>query len=337
MTQEAGGRLGRRLSRILVLLPYAIRHPGVTVDELARKFGVARAELIRDLQLVFLCGLPGYSPGDLIEVTMDDDVVHVRMADYFSLPLRLTPTEALTLYAGGEAIAALPGMEQADALRRALAKLRRALGRQGEGGAPGVSVELEGGPSAHLEELREALAERRRARIEYLSATTGQLKRRAVDPWGLVAALGRWYLVAWDHLSQDERMFRVDRIKSVELTDERVEPPADFDPDRYRAAWSERDEQETMRLEISPGAAGWFTDYYPTKTAEVLEDGWQAIEVAVGGETWAATLLLRLGSDARAVEPASYPMAARQLARAIAARHGSLPDAGGGGGPDADH
>ncbi|MDQ4027963.1 MAG: hypothetical protein M3214_07955, partial [Actinomycetota bacterium] len=84
MTEQAYGRLGRRLRRILVMLPYAIRHPGISVDDLSRKFSVRRQELIDDLNLVFLCGLPGYGPGDLIDVTLDEDHVYVRMADYFS-------------------------------------------------------------------------------------------------------------------------------------------------------------------------------------------------------------------------------------------------------------
>ncbi|HWL65262.1 MAG TPA: protein pafC, partial [Actinomycetota bacterium] len=100
MPEDPSGRLGRRLSRILLLLPYAIQHPGVTVGELAGKFGIDKRDLLDDLNLVFLCGLPGYGPGDLIDVDLDEDRVYVRMADYFAAPLRLAPAEALVLYAG---------------------------------------------------------------------------------------------------------------------------------------------------------------------------------------------------------------------------------------------
>ena len=259
MTEPTEGRLGRRLSRILLLLPYAIRHPGVSVDELARKFGVKRRDLVEDLNLVFLCGLPGYGPGDLIEASVDDDRVYVRMADYFGSPLRLTPAEALALYAGGAALASLPGMDEAESLTRALRKLARALGADEESG---LRVELEGGPAEHLDVVQRALRDGRRLHLEYFSASRGELTSRDVDPWGLVAAVGRWYLVAWDHSVRDERMFRADRIKRAELLDEPASVPDDFDEDRYRGAFAERDDEQTTSLEIWPRRGVWFHYYY---------------------------------------------------------------------------
>ncbi len=328
MSPEDKGRLGRRLGRILVLLPYAIRNPGISVDELAQRFGIARRELIEDLNLVFLCGLPGYGPGDLIDVSLEEDRVYVDMADYFSLPLRLTPTEALALYAGGEAIAALPGMEEAEALRRALSKLARVLGTDRAENASGIKVELESGPEEHLESIQHALLERRRLWLEYFSASRGEMTNRTVDPWGLVAALGRWYLIAYDHRTQDERMFRTDRIKSVEVLEEYAEVPTDFDPDEYRGAWSGRRAPDVVGFEISPAAGRWFEDYYPVMGSAVLEDGWSAIEIATSGDVWAATLLLRLGKDVRNVRPRAVADHARRLATSIAQRH-DFPESAG--------
>ena len=216
MTEEAYGRLGRRLRRILLMLPYAIKHPGVSVDELSRKFGVEKRDLLEDLNLVYMCGLPGYGPGDLIDVSFEDDRVYVRMADYFSAPLRLSPAEALSLYAGGAALASLPDMTDADALRSALEKLGRALGADGDRSAD-VTVHLEEGASEHLGVIQEALRKGKRIHLEYLSASRGVLTERDVDPWGLIAALGYWYIVGLDHDSGEERMFRTDRIKAVAL------------------------------------------------------------------------------------------------------------------------
>ena len=321
MSPEDKGRLGKRLGRILVLLPYAIRNPGISVDELAQRFGVARRDLIDDLNLVFLCGLPGYGPGDLIDVSLEEDRVYVDMADYFSLPLRLTPTEALALYAGGEAIAALPGMEEAGALRRALAKLGRALGTGAEESTSGIRIELDAGPQGHLEKIQEALQGQRRLWLEYFSASRGEMTERKVDPWGLVAALGRWYLIAYDHRTEDERMFRTDRIKVVEVLEEAADIPTDFDADDYRGAWSGRRAPDVVSLEISPAAARWFEDYYPVARSTVLEDGWTAIDLATSGDLWAATLLLRLGNDVRNVMPRAVAGHARRLAAEIAQRH----------------
>lgn len=320
MTESARGRLGRRLGRILVMLPYVISNPGVTVTELATKFGVKKQDLIDDLNLVFLCGLPGYGPGDLIEVAIDGERVYVDMADYFKEPLRMTPAEALALYAGAAALATVPGIEEADALERALAKLARAIGADRADAPAGIEIQMEAGFAQHLKALQRALTEGKRVRIEYFSATKGELTDRVVDPWGLIAALGHWYLVGWDHLKSDERMFRADRIKRVEPTEDDAEIPGDFDPDRYRGAFRGLG-STTMTLEISPGAARWFEDYYPVSSSTKLDDGWRRVQLVSGGNRWAATLVMRLGADARAVEPPTVLDEARRLAASIASHY----------------
>ena len=322
MSKSAEGRLGRRLRRILLLLPYAIRHPGVSVDELAKKFDIPTRDLIEDLNLVFLCGLPGYGPGDLIEATIDEERVYVRMADYFGAPLRLTPAEALALYAGGGALSSLPGMEEAESLRRALNKLGRALGLGDGTEGAGIAVQLDTAPAEHLQRLQDALAEGKQVELDYLSATRGELTTRTVDPWGLIAAVGRWYLVAWDHSSEDERMFRADRIKRVGVLDADATVPDDFQPDKYRGAFVDRPDEATVSFEISPAAARWFEDYYPVRAALPLADGWKEVSLATSGDRWPALLALRLGSDVRAIKPESVLETARALARDIAARHG---------------
>jgi proteasome accessory factor C len=316
---ESRGRLSNRLERILTMLPYVIAHPGVEVTELATKFDAKEKDLVRDLEMLWFCGLPGYGPGDLIEVSLDGDRVSVDMADYFSKTLRITPTEALALYAGGSAVSSLPGMEKAEALQRALVKLGGALNASARE-SPGISVTLEPGSPSHLEGLHQALTSKTGVEIEYLSASRGELTKRGVEPWGLIAAHGHWYLVGHDHLSGEERMFRTDRIKSVVLTGNPVEVPPDFDPDAYTGAFSGHG-SSTLTIEIPPSVASWFEDYYPVTAAETQGDGWRRITLIAGGERWAATLIARLGSGVRNVEPPEMLAAARSLAAAVAARY----------------
>lgn len=320
MSGPADGRLGRRLQRILLLLPYAIKHPGVSIDELSVKFDVKRKELLDDLNLVFMCGLPGYGPGDLIDVSLEDDRVFVRMADYFSQPFKLTPAEALALYAGSAALAELPEMQEADALRRALAKLARAIGMDEEGG-PGIEVKIETAPHTHLETIREALTKQRKVELEYFTAARGELNVRTIEPWALIAAQGRWYLVAMDGKSGEERMFRVDRIKEATLLEEPAEIPDDLDVERYQGAFVGDADKPSVWFEIAPDAARWFEEYYPVRSTSDVPDGWRRIEIESSGEPWIASLLVQLGTGVRNVEPESALEAARSLAREVAAAH----------------
>jgi proteasome accessory factor C len=319
--EQAYGRLGRRLRRILVMLPYAIRNPGVSLNELSERFGVPVRDLIDDFNLVFMCGLPGYTPGDLIDVAIEDDRVWVSMADYFASPLRITPAEALTLYASGEALTQMAGMEEADALRRGLAKLGRALGASEEADSP-IKVELDRDPASHLEALNDALERSVQIDIEYFSAGRGELTERRVEPWGLIAAAGRWYLVGLDHRSGEDRMFRVERIKSVTTTEEPAEIPSGFDPERYKGAFRAGQAGDRMSLEISPAVQRWFEEYYPVVSKRIVADGWMQVELVTSAPRWGAVLLLRLGAEARATQPTEIADEARALAERIASVHG---------------
>ena len=158
-------------------------------------------------------------------------------------------------------------------------------------------------------------------RLEYFSAHRGELNTRTMDPWGLVAALGHWYLIGFDRLRNDERMFRVDRIKEAEVLDEPAEIPDDFDPSRYRGAFVPRDEQDIVSFEISAAAARWFEDYYPLRSSRELDDGWRAVELTSGGTRWAATLVLRLGDQVRKVQPQPVLTEARTLAGVLTDAH----------------
>jgi proteasome accessory factor C len=305
----------------LLLLPYAIQHPGVSVGELARKFDVDKRDLLDDLQLVFMCGLPGYGPGDLIDVDLDEDRVYIRMADYFAAPLRLSPAEALVLYAGTAALAALPGMEEADALKSALVKLHRALGGPADEGASTISIALEPAMEESLGSVRRAITDRKQVAIEYFSQSRGELTQRNVEPWGLIAALGRWYLVGQDHLSGEERMFRLDRMKTVSILDEPAEIPDSFDPESYRGGFHPTEDEPTVSFEISPAAARWFREYYPVNKERELSDGWSDIELVAGSPRWAATLVLQLGDQVRNVRPAEVVEQAEEMAERLVRAH----------------
>ena len=125
----AGRKAAGRLRRLLLVVPYLVRHPGSTIDELTNLFSVSRRDLLQDLNLLFVSGLPPYGPGDLIGVAIEDGRVWIEMADYFARPLRLTRAEALALYLRGTALAVTPGLREATALASAL----RVLLRQREG------------------------------------------------------------------------------------------------------------------------------------------------------------------------------------------------------------
>ncbi len=313
-------KASERLRRLLVVVPYLVQHPGTAVTEATELFRLTETELLDDLNLLFVSGLPPYGPGDLIDVDIQDGRVWIGMADYFARPLRLTRSEALALYLRGTALAGTPGLQEAPALASALAKLSEGLGPETLGGLP-ERVGAAGGvrPVEALEDLRRAARQHERLRIEYYAASTAETTKREIDPEEVFFAIGNWYVVAWDHRSEAERLFRADRIRSAEPTGERFRPRGLEGAGRPLYTPDEHDAK--VRLRVSPEAR-WLAEYYETTDVTELEDGGLEVVLPAGRLEWLERLLLRLGPDARIVEPDELKDRVRDLAERTRKRYG---------------
>ena len=116
------------LPRLLALVPWLLAHPNTPVADVAREFGVGEQQIRADLNLIWMCGLPGYGPGDLMDVVWHDDRVSLSNAETIARPLRLTADEALALVAALRALLGVPGLVETAAVETALAKLEAAAG-----------------------------------------------------------------------------------------------------------------------------------------------------------------------------------------------------------------
>ncbi len=307
-------------------MPWIVAHPGSAKTEIARRFGITVDQLEEDLALVLMIGVPPYSPGDFLDVEDDEDGnVSIRLADYFRRPLRLTPAEGLALLAAGRALLAVPGSDPAGPLATALAKLEHALE------LPGLVVDV--GEPAQLTAIRDAVAGHARVEIEYWSAGRDEVTSRQIDPEVVFFATGEWYVGAYCHRARDERMFRVDRIRSVVPTGETFEPGATgFETGDV---YTPRANDARVTLELAPAAA-WVAEAYPTEAVTERPDGSLEIVLAVSERAWLERLLLRLGPDARVVGPAEFEPLAADAAHRILERY-RPPEASarpGPGGPD---
>ena len=108
-----------RLRRLLIILPWLMERGEVSVDEAAERFSVGVDDLIRDLELVSMCGLPPYVD-EMIDVFIDEGMIFVGIPRLFTRPLRLSEVEAFELLAAGRAAMQLPGADPDGALARGL-------------------------------------------------------------------------------------------------------------------------------------------------------------------------------------------------------------------------
>jgi proteasome accessory factor C len=284
-----------RLQRLLSLVPWVAAADGPTVDEVCRRFGLPREQLLADLDVVFLCGLYPYTPDELVEVVVEEDRVWIRYADFFSRPLRLTPEQALALVAAGASLLAVPGADPEGPLARGLAKLAGVLGV-----APDEALEVSLGSASEetLDLLQVAVRDHRQVELDYYAYGRDERARRVVDPYRVYADQGQWYVAGRDHLRDDERVFRVDRVSSATLLATTFEPPSD-EPEL--AAYRPRDDDPRVVLDLAP-AARWVAEQYPLERFEEGDGGRCRVTLAVSAVPWLERLLLRLGPDATVVD-----------------------------------
>ncbi|MGH9280808.1 MAG: helix-turn-helix transcriptional regulator [Acidimicrobiales bacterium] len=296
----AGGALPRlsaeaRLHRLLAVVPWIADHDGPRLAEVGARFGCTEDELVDDLQLLFLCGLHPYTPDTLIDVDIADGRVWIRYADYFARPLRLTPAEGLALLAAGQVALAVPGADASGPLARGLHKLAAALG---VGDAEAVEVSLAPAAGEVMTTITAAVNDRRQVELDYYSFGRDSWSQRVVDPYAVFSAGGQWYLSAWCHAVDDERLFRLDRVRAARSLDTKFAAPTrppDF------AVYRARADDPRVTLELEP-AGRWVVDQYPVEAADELGDGRVLVTLAVSERAWLERLLLRLGPAARVVE-----------------------------------
>ena len=296
-----------------MVVPYVVQHPGARLRDIAETFGVGEDELVEDLNLLFVSGLPPYGPGDLIEVQIEDGRVWIDTADYFSRPLRMSRSEALALYLQGKALLGTPGLPEAAALRSALAKLEERLGPETLGRLAGRVESAEDGHRADtLDELRRAAAGHERLEIEYYSASSEEVTDRVIEPEEVFSALGNWYVVAWDTRAQGERLFRSDRIRKAWATGETFEPRGLAGAGR--PLYSRSDQDIRVRLLLEPGAR-WVAEYYQAESAKERRGGRLEVVIPTKRLPWLARLVLSLGHEASVLGPPELDEAVREVAR----------------------
>lgn len=295
---------GERLRRVLAMVPWIVARPGVAVGEVADRFGISEADLVADLEVVWMVGLPPYTPDALVEVTMEDGKVWIQYADFFARPLRLTPAQGLAMLASSDALMSMPGTDPVGPLARALDKLATALDVDVEGA---LDIDLGAAGSEHLEALRRSAEGRLCVDIEYYSYGRDEVTQRRIVPDRITANGGAWYVEAWCLLAEGDRLFRLDRIASLDVTD--VVSDRELSTGDGQRLFTADASLDRMRLHLQP-AVRWVIDAYPCENIVDHDDGSASVTLAVTAERWVQRLLLRLGVDAAVVEDASFAGAA---------------------------
>jgi proteasome accessory factor C len=306
---------GARLQRLLAMVPWIAAQDGPTMAEVGERFGITPAQLAADLEVVWLVGLPPYTPDALIDVVQEGDRVWIHYADVFATAQRLTPDQAVGLLTAGASVLALPGADPDGALARGVQKLAAVLGVEA---GQVLDVHLGGARVEVLEVLRAAVRDHRRVHLDYYSYGRDTRTERDVDPYLVHAEEGSLYLLGHCHLAGGERRFRVDRVASATLLDEVFDPPA---VDRPTGVFQPAADDPRVVLRLAPEAA-WVAETYPVEDVEQEPGGSLLVTLVVAAEPWLERLLVNLGPQATVVSaPEALAGAGRRAAGRILARY----------------
>lgn len=326
--------VNERIQRLLILVPKVARAKnGVPVDELADGMGISPDELLEELDFLMLVGKPPFSPGDFLDLYVEDDRVYAALSQSLTRPPRLTHDEALALAIGAQTLLTGDTGIWGEELKNVLAKLENAMvpaereryRRLKDRIVLGTSP----GPQDNVHQtLRQAVERRRTVRMTYYSANSESFGEREVHPYGLLSHQGYFYLIAGPDGEDGYKIFRFDRIKEVELgaEDDAFEVPAQIELDRITPIrFFSRAGEPEARVKISAGHARYVRESF---APEDLEDGPQGsviVRFPDASHAWVSSWVLTYGPDAEVLEPPALKEQVQAVARRTLARYASGP------------
>lgn len=311
--------LGRdRLALLLSLVPYLRARRGpVGVVAAAERFGVAPEEIRAAVRLIAVSGAPGevgtYQDLDLYDIDWDaleerDEIVVTRYIALEEAP-PMSGLETASLIAGLQYLRQVPGLSRTAVVDALLAKLGA-----GAAGAPPIAVQGGSASQGELGSVRRAVRDGRRLEFTYRSPTSGE-RARVVDPIRLEALDDDWYLRAWCLDQEDERNFRVDRMRDVVVSETLATPHEAAALDD--AFFTPADDDPVVELDVAASALPLIREFLDDRDRVPAPGRDGRIRVAVRAPHWDGIVRLAAGNAGavRVVGPAEAREAVADWAR----------------------
>ena len=225
-----------KAARLLDLVPYISTHQGVALSELAAEFGVSESELLSDLNTLWMCGLPGYTPLELIDLEFESGYVSIRNAEILQKVRLLTKDELVILLVGLDLLTKSIDSKRSDLLRaitQLQIKIKTIIGDIATI-APIVN-------SSYRAIVLNAITSRKNLQISYHSLIRDELTNREITPIELMVDHGYEVLQAYCHQVGAYRTFRLDSIAEIAISG--IQPPLIEQP--------KADEAFQMQISIS--------------------------------------------------------------------------------------
>ncbi|MEY2722104.1 MAG: hypothetical protein RIS57_11 [Actinomycetota bacterium] len=209
-----------RALRLIDLVPFLVSNPGVSVKETATAFKVTVPELLKDLDILFMCGLPGYTALELIDLSVEDGVITIREPQNLEVPRRFTESEALILRV---ALSALEDLLPPDK-KASVGKLRAKVSKLFSSQIPEDALFYQGDTSREkMKMISRAIEGRKKLEIIYFNPLKPDKSRRKISVLRVKAEPKRTLIEAWCDSSRGIRTFNLAQIEELEIKDEAIE------------------------------------------------------------------------------------------------------------------
>ena len=204
---------GKRALRTMDLIPFIVENPACSIRSLAVKFSVSEDQIEKDLQLIFLCGLPGYTPYELIDIVFDNGIVTVIEPQVLDRPRKFSKSEMVVIVLGLRILSELYPEDSTQILKleKLIAKISALVP---------IYVSKQTGKNLNsnlLKDLNRAINQSLSLDIEYSSVSKDEITKRNILPLELYLLNGAMYLRAVDIAQSSERVFRADSIRILSI------------------------------------------------------------------------------------------------------------------------
>jgi predicted DNA-binding transcriptional regulator YafY len=303
---------GNQLTRQWTLIRLLTGRAGRSLAQLAAELGVTKRTVQRDIAVIEAAGFP-------VTSEMRNGTVFWHFAEGFHAehPVALTLTEQMAIYFSKGLLKPLQGTPLYESLESAIQKIGSQLPAQSfkflRGLDKGIAVSTFGWKDYSrskpvIEALTRAVFNRFTVRLLHRSAQHEEAIEREVDPYKLWYTNNALYLVAQDHWKEDLRVFAVDRIQSVAVTNRRFEFPEDFDFERlteaaFQLIWGEAQE---VKIHFSARQAAYIRErtWHPSQRIEAEPEGSIVLILKVADLDEVKRWLIGFGSEAEVLQPA---------------------------------
>jgi proteasome accessory factor C len=277
-----------RVTRVLDLVPFILENPGIEVSALAKKFSVSEKQVLADLELIFMCGLPGYTPYELIDLVFEDGVVTVIDPQVLDKPRVFNEVEAVVLNLG---LSIIKNAINDPIKIESIEVLQKKIGAKF---ALISEISFSTSKPAFYDLVSDAIARSEGLNLTYNSISRDEVSDRFVVPKRIYLAQGNFYFIAIDTNSNKERHFRMDLILNCEISNSVSTNNSSL-----------ADVEESFEFKIQ-STNKYLTERYSDLFTDVSQQGdvYQAVG-RMNNPQWLKRLVISNAPDLELIEPAS--------------------------------